>query len=84
MDSSSGNPTQVPSFNLQNYNSTDNLQMASISPSTYEQSPDGIYKPIPRQDSVTSPDGIYNGICKPIPDITLLILHYASANFWAL
>ena len=44
--SSSGNPTQVPSFNLQDHNSTDNLQMASISPSTYPQSPNGIYKPI--------------------------------------
>ena len=43
-----------------------------------KQSPDGIYNPILL--SIISP----NGICKPIPDITLLILHHASANFWAL
>ena len=55
-------------------------QMASLSPSLQLSvtSPDGIYKPILL--SIISPNGIY----KPIPAITLLIPHYASANFWAL
>ena len=40
------------------------FQMASLSPSSYQQLPDGISKPILRQDSVTSLDGISKPITK--------------------
>ena len=83
--STSGNPTQVPSFNLQKLH----LQMASISPSTCQQSPNGIYKPIPdkvlshlQMESISpSSHTIFpNGIYKPIPDKVLSHLQMASIS----